>query len=441
MNFRIFYLIGLLLITLSLHSQIKVSEPKFVRDSIFQKPEIYDGHSDLKEQFGENIDYSKYIGYNIFFKNKVKLITNKVVFYELNEDKDSIFTRVYKPHKNFDSSNKYTHIETDTLRLFDEYKILNIFSKNNLDKDQNIKKDFIKNLNPKINGYGDIEITVTSLKRYSDGQGLIEREISGFNNSTYFQLLNIKTKDTVYYPCFHNKFNKKNDTDFIFMPYYKSLVEKFDNKKFIFFNEREFKDLYTHKIFVSKKKSIWSCKLELMDLDNYSKDGDPMIWISHKEKKQEKNNLKFFCVLKNEEGNIVAIPFEEIWDTTEPQKKDGTPYYYSFVDYDVYKEIENNEKLNIQQKQKLISDKKIKEQVEATKYKKELENQYGKSIAKLILEKKVSLGMTKELCQLAWGLPIYKTERIDNTGNYENWFYGGKIALSFFNNKLIEINK
>ena len=49
--------------------------------------------------------------------------------------------------------------------------------------------------------------------------------------------------------------------------------------------------------------------------------------------------------------------------------------------------------------------------------------------------------MTKELCQLAWGLPIYKTERIDNTGYYENWFYGGKIALSFFNNKLIEINK
>ena len=72
------------------------------------------------------------------------------------------------------------------------------------------------------------------------------------------------------------------------------------------------------------------------------------------------------------------------------------------------------------------------------KRKTELTKKYGASNANLIVEGKVRIGMTKAMCEEAWGTPDKINKTIGPWGTHEQWVYGSSY-LYFEENKLTTI--
>lgn len=71
----------------------------------------------------------------------------------------------------------------------------------------------------------------------------------------------------------------------------------------------------------------------------------------------------------------------------------------------------------------------------------ELTEKYGSERAKEIISGKVSVGMTKEMCNDAWGYPWNGKETLETIlGTTEKWYYP-YATLSFVGNKLISIHR
>ena len=73
------------------------------------------------------------------------------------------------------------------------------------------------------------------------------------------------------------------------------------------------------------------------------------------------------------------------------------------------------------------------------KRKAELTKKFGVSNANLILEGKVRIGMTKDMCKEAWGSPRDINRTISDFGTHEQWVYGSGQYLYFENGKLTSI--
>lgn len=64
-----------------------------------------------------------------------------------------------------------------------------------------------------------------------------------------------------------------------------------------------------------------------------------------------------------------------------------------------------------------------------------ISNKYGKSTAKKIMDEKIWIGMTSEMCLLSWGEPEHKSKTVTAYGTNEFWHYGYQ-TLHFENDKL-----
>lgn len=67
---------------------------------------------------------------------------------------------------------------------------------------------------------------------------------------------------------------------------------------------------------------------------------------------------------------------------------------------------------------------------------KELSLKYGAEKAKKILDRKVELGMTMDMCRDAWGIPNDQLTTVTNDGTARVWIYNYKTRLYFYNNIL-----
>ncbi len=81
---------------------------------------------------------------------------------------------------------------------------------------------------------------------------------------------------------------------------------------------------------------------------------------------------------------------------------------------------------------------KVKEE-EAAKRKAQLTKKYGSTIATLILEEKVRVGMTAEMCEESWGKPMNINRSTGRWGDHEQWVYYGSNYLYFENGILSSI--
>lgn len=64
---------------------------------------------------------------------------------------------------------------------------------------------------------------------------------------------------------------------------------------------------------------------------------------------------------------------------------------------------------------------------------------YGQQLGTLIAEGKVTLGMSREMCTLAWGEPFRNNRTIVAGTVHEQWVYGWHNYLYFENGKLVAI--
>ena len=73
------------------------------------------------------------------------------------------------------------------------------------------------------------------------------------------------------------------------------------------------------------------------------------------------------------------------------------------------------------------------------KRKANLIRKYGTAIANLIIQGKVRIGMTKQMCLESWGKPDDINTTTGSYGTHEQWVYGNENYLYFENGKLTDI--
>lgn len=66
-------------------------------------------------------------------------------------------------------------------------------------------------------------------------------------------------------------------------------------------------------------------------------------------------------------------------------------------------------------------------------------HQYGEKYGPFILDHKITLGMTPQMCKESWGLPIRIVTGINEKGCYTEWIYNYNRYIFFVNNKVVEI--
>lgn len=68
-----------------------------------------------------------------------------------------------------------------------------------------------------------------------------------------------------------------------------------------------------------------------------------------------------------------------------------------------------------------------------------LSQKYGEKYGSLILDHKIAVGMSPEMCKEAWGYPIKILTGKNEMGNYTEWIYNYNRYVCFVNNKVVEI--
>ena len=81
----------------------------------------------------------------------------------------------------------------------------------------------------------------------------------------------------------------------------------------------------------------------------------------------------------------------------------------------------------------------LQQEKEQKERKAALYRKYGKATAELILEGKVRIGMTREMCREAWGSPEDINTMSGSWGVHEQWVYGTNSYLYFENGTLASI--
>jgi hypothetical protein len=145
-------------------------------------------------------------------------------------------------------------------------------------------------------------------------------------------------------------------------------------------------------------------------------------------------------IFRNSAGNEILVNFAVCW-VDKPWGLDSEYVFecsnilnvQAFYTFDEYKlsqlQKQEQEKMNYQKKA-----------IEEEKKHAILKN-YGDYYGKLINNQKVVIGMTMDMCKLAWGEPILKNEMESENGKLVIWQYNYKTFLYFKNNQLSVIQQ
>ena len=134
------------------------------------------------------------------------------------------------------------------------------------------------------------------------------------------------------------------------------------------------------------------------------------------------DSYRYIMFLKNSDGKVIK-------NSLIPEKQNII----------LAEDFRKNEQLK-QEEQERIEKKNAKQLAqEEAAYKAKLIRKYGKRKASIILEERVEIGFTKEMCIEAWGEPYDINRTITKYGTHEQWVYGSGSYLYFDGNTLTAI--
>lgn len=216
-------------------------------------------------------------------------------------------------------------------------------------------------------------------------------------------------------------FTSKYNFKWVVLGHYNKMKSLFLNKVFIYLGNKGFAEYYSKQDELInlqtdtitsniKTKTIWTCvdiqvkprkKGDGMDTDDRS----PIILIF-----ENQQYGRHYCYLENKSGN----PYKDIYE--------GMPLVCGKFQLKSY--YDNVKTLDIAAK---------------NKRKATLTRKYGASSAKLILQGKIRIGMTKNMCRDSWGEPDDINKSSGSWGVHEQWVYGTSSYLYFENGILTSI--
>lgn len=214
--------------------------------------------------------------------------------------------------------------------------------------------------------------------------------------------------------------------DFILVPYFVKQQQLYEKKKFICVNgdsEYKKKDVKTGKEVSVETLSKWLCE-EVTLL---------MVKQAETRYGSSGSEYRIYYVLANDKGETIAF---------DNMEKD---YGITFSEEQAYFKGEREKQLK---QDELIAEQKLeektmveKEKKEKEKFKNECINKYGSYNGELIAQGKVKLGMTLEMCKVAWGVPFTTSKTTTVYGVDEDWYYGFLYSLHFVNGVLRRIQE
>lgn len=208
---------------------------------------------------------------------------------------------------------------------------------------------------------------------------------------------------------------------FILVPYFVKQKQLYDGKKLVFdwiSDDVGIKNIENCKRVKISYKSEWTCEVTLLKIDNLCN-------LSDKE-------YSLFYVLKNAKGETISL------NTLASGQMDNQ---YRFILENDYlakerKRLLAQKEIATENQRKIENDLKQKEL-----FKQKCINQFGQKEGELIAEGKVILGMTQEMCKIAWGTPWDKNKTTTDNGTFEQWFYSWRKTLYFQNEILKRIDE
>jgi hypothetical protein len=453
-------------------SQVTIGNIEKQNNTTQLKPETYDSLKNFSYHYNE-IDYNQYIGLQFYlppFKNPIASeiktdrpflftpspniinVKNPIVYdYVARKENYSpthkrisynkIYSYVYEPfhygtdkkhylneeidpngyyYGTFDNSmDDYHdfHISNDQIVSNSYFTLIDVLLKESWEKTYRLMKDDVKTKEKEFykkrkNSPAESDFWENSIDKIVVSHEILQQHSQ---HKQIFMFRNDKSRDTVYCDGFAIK-------RFILVPYFLKQKQIYDGKTFFCYTGANSNAPY--KIDVSSGVEIkipllskWTCSVDLLDID-------------YNGKTLRDNKYKIWCVLKNDKGQTVL---------EDPEK------FKNFMEQDAYLKQESENKMKQQQlaakhkqeeKDRIEKDRKEKEL-----FKLECIKKYGTAMGELIAQGKVKIGMTKDMCKIAWGTPLWTDKLTTEYGESEVWYYGFGYSLNFEDNKLIIIDE
>jgi len=206
---------------------------------------------------------------------------------------------------------------------------------------------------------------------------------------------------------------------FILLSYYKKQKSKYVGKYFIA-NYEEYQaiqqilDINTGEEIKIENLSEWKCTgLEFLNTSN--------------------KYLQLFLIFQNKNINTIKVRIRK------EDRYENNLEVKSFIEKNEYLTQIKLAKLAKAERQRLDGLEKEKRKKNEKERQKNILSKYGTFYGNLILENKVQLGMTKEMCELSWGYPVDINRTTVSGLVHEQWVYSYKNYLYFENGKLTAI--
>jgi hypothetical protein len=139
-------------------------------------------------------------------------------------------------------------------------------------------------------------------------------------------------------------------------------------------------------------------------------------------------HYSFSYVLQNKEGDLISV-----------NKIDGFSYESEVIKREEEKALAEKQLAERRQKEEQVRYEQEQKRVESHRL--FCVEKFGKEKGELIAQGKVSIGMTKEMCRLSWGEPIWISKTTTEYSKYEDWYYGFITSLHFTDDKLTRIEQ
>lgn len=427
----------LLLHSYFLFSQITITEIEKREEKIVMKPEPYDSLKNW-EQFEKMGDYKKYIGLQIYlppfsnpkmnsdpnYDSQLLLLSITPVTIPVNTPNklleinnmsyDSILTYVYRPYHYFSGKFYgycYAGISPNSNLVSNNYyTIIDVIYGEKMDK-------LWKQMDSLLSRENILSRNNNTKYKYIDWKGFDEEK----QPSKLLMLRNDKDGDTLY--C-------RSYDSFILVPYFVKQKELCLNKYFIYDDGIRWGSYINEPFTVEDNRFI----VKYEDNNGYVKNTGKKIIVSRGSKwlcsdvTLLKPSYEIHYILKNDNDEQIAL------------KNIG-----GFVELNGYIKRESDNKLQLQQletrqkQEKLISIENKNKAIE--KHKAECISLFGKQNGELIAQGKVQIGMSKEMCKVAWGKPYWTDKSTTEYYVSEDWYYGFGFSLHFNNGILKRIDE
>lgn len=197
-------------------------------------------------------------------------------------------------------------------------------------------------------------------------------------------------------------------TKFILVPYFEKTKDYIKSNKFIAlrdFNGDKVPLKRKDGLLYVDKNSEWNAELTILKSEDLK--------IDDEEKLQSDEDVRFMVLLSKDKDTIIM----------HLNNRD----YAQWVFEDIFIAKKDFDKQKVQNK----NDEKLKEST--------LIKKYGEKYGKLVYQKKLTIGMSKDMCSDICGITLNRKKIKNASGEIEVWEYTGILKLYFKNQKLSEI--